>query len=265
MLKIGGHDPSINNVRYLYERANAPEWRQALPSFQKYPESGLNPIAKAVYNPAYPGDLGYDSDSQFQAKYKGWKVREFEVRTNDSNEEGDEIEDPFGGLNQAEVQDTIDKVARIRNMLREQEKQTETDQFLATLQKLIDQNKTVTDGTRKQRISLINTLRKFSEAKSFELSFRKMDMEFYSAFGDYILFYRDSYNANFGKYIRILKMLLLECESEHGIDISSGFKWKRFKVLTEETVGPPEAAGPLESLPDGYLLIRLLGQPQRHL
>jgi len=93
-------------------------------------------------------------------------------------------------------------------------------------------SKSVKAGTLKQRQSLFSNLRKFQEDTGFILTFQKINLDFYQAYGDWVLFTGGNYDNFFGSLIKRLKTWLTWVEEERQIAVNS--RYKKFKVLREE-------------------------------
>lgn len=79
-----------------------------------------------------------------------------------------------------------------------------------------------------------NQLNEFSRVKNYPLTLQSINLQFYQAFGDYILFDLDNYDNHFGSLIKRLKTFLLWVESVGEKTIHPQLKPRKFKVLTEE-------------------------------
>ena len=89
-------------------------------------------------------------------------------------------------------------------------------------------------STLRQMKSLFNNLNKFSQDKNYALTFDKMNLDFYKAYGDWVLKEQKNFDGYFGSLIKRLKTWLGWCLDEHNIQVNTQFRSKKFKAPREE-------------------------------
>lgn len=88
--------------------------------------------------------------------------------------------------------------------------------------------------TYKHVRSMWQQLQEFSQAKSFPLTLRTINLNFYKQFGDYILFDKGNYDNHFGSLIKRLKTFLNWVDTDREVSIHSHVKSKKFRTLVED-------------------------------
>ncbi|MVN20427.1 site-specific integrase [Mucilaginibacter arboris] len=87
--------------------------------------------------------------------------------------------------------------------------------------------------TIKRYIATLNHLLAFRKVKRFELSFERMDSEFYEKFVNYLTVDRNLLNNSVGGYVKVVKSFL-NFATDKGYN-KTGLQYKKFKVFKEES------------------------------
>ncbi|WP_192820135.1 hypothetical protein [Rufibacter sp. LB8] len=103
----------------------------------------------------------------------------------------------------------------------------------------IEESTDISESTRKQRRSWLNTILEFSLQTDIALTWDNFNQDFYKSYGRWLMYGKrdginenDLYNNSFGSHVKRLTTFLGWCEKE--CDITVNERYKDYKVLSEE-------------------------------